>query len=82
MQISSVKDVAKSVYTLHLKVDFGSSSGHAEAQGWYIDSSITFPKDEEVIMYELWELDKETLQGSVIIISDLRERHAHCTSCF
>lgn len=75
MEISSVKDSVKSVHSPHLKVDFGSSGGHAEAQGRYIDSPITFPKDEEVIMYELWELGKETLQGSVIIISDLREGH-------
>lgn len=58
--------------TSHLEVDFGSSSSHAEAEGWHINPTVTFPNDEEVILRERWELGKETLQGSIIIISDLR----------
>lgn len=44
-----------------------------QAEGRCINSTITFPKDEELILSEIWEFGKETLQGFVIIISDLIE---------
>lgn len=59
----------------HLEVDFGSSCGHLQAQGWCINSTITLSKDKEVILGEIWELDKETLEGFVIIFSYLREEN-------
>lgn len=59
----------------HLQVYFCSSSSHLEAEGWYINPTITFPKDEEVILCELWELGKETLHGPIIVLGDLREEH-------
>lgn len=68
--------------TSHLEVDFGSSSSHAEAEGWHINPTVTFPKDEEVILSERWELGKETLQGSIIIISDLREEQKEMQRLF
>lgn len=57
----------------HPKVKFGRSGGHAKAQGWHVDPTVTLPEDEEVILREGWELGKETLQGSVVVFSDLRE---------
>lgn len=66
----------------HLEVDFGSSSGHAQAEGRCIYSTVTFPKDEELILSEIWKLGKEALQGSVIIIRDLREEHVKWKGCF
>lgn len=65
----------------HLEVDFGFSSSHTQAEGWCINSTVTFPKDEELILSEVWELGKETLQGSVIIISNLRGEHVSCKDC-
>jgi len=67
----------------HLEVDLRSSSSHTQAEGWHINSTITFPKDEEVILSEIWEPGIEALQGSVVIISNLREEHVKgkCSSC-
>lgn len=59
----------------HLEVDFGIPGSHAQAEGWCINSTVTFPKDEELIFSEIWELGKEALQGFVIIISHLRGEH-------
>lgn len=61
----------------HLQVYFCSSSSHLEAEGWHKNPTITFPKDEEVILCELWELGKETLQGPIIVLGDLREEHTN-----
>lgn len=57
----------------HLEVEFGSSCSHAEAEGRRINPTITFPKDEKLILTESWELGEETLQSSIIIFGDLRE---------
>lgn len=57
----------------HLEVDFGSSCGHLQAQGWCINPTITLSKDEEIILGEIWELGEEALEGFVIIFSHLRE---------
>lgn len=55
----------------HLEVELSSSSSHAEAEGRRINPTITFPKDEELILTESWELGEETLQGFIIIFGDL-----------
>lgn len=57
----------------HLKIHFGTSCGDDKAERWNINSTITLAKDEELIASEVWEFDKETLQGFEIISSDLRE---------
>lgn len=63
----------------HLEVDFGRPSGHSQGEGWCINASITFPKDEEVIFSEVGKLDKEFLQGVVVVISNLKgEEHVKC----
>ena len=59
----------------HLEVDFGSSSSHTQAEGGCVNSTVTFPKDEELILSEVWELGKEGLQGSIVIISNLKEKN-------
>lgn len=66
----------------HLEVNGCSSSGHAEAEGWCINSAITFPKNKEVILSKLGELRKETLQSSVVILSDLKEEQVKLKGCF
>lgn len=82
--VSWVNDLTGLHEASHLEVDFDSSSSHAQAEGGCINSTITFPKDEELILSETWELSKETLEGFVIIISDLREEHMKwkCSKCF
>lgn len=61
--------------TTHLEFDFGSSSDHAEAEGRHVNSPITFPKDEKLILCEIGELGKKTQQGLVIILGNLKEPH-------
>lgn len=58
----------------HLEVDVGSFSNHAETEGRRVNSSITFSKDEKVILGKIGELGKETQQGPVIICGDLKEQ--------
>lgn len=58
----------------HLEVDFGGSSNHAETEGGHVNSPITFSKDEKVILRKIGELGKETQQGPIIIIGDLKEQ--------
>lgn len=65
----------------HLEVDLGSSCSHTQAESRCIYSTITFSKDEELILSEIWELGKETLQGFVIIFSYLREEYMKNCSC-
>lgn len=58
----------------HLKIDFGLSCGHTQAERWCINSTVTLSKDEKLILGEVWELCEEALQGFVIIISNLKQR--------
>lgn len=64
-----------SICNTNLEVDFSLSFGHTQAQHGSIKASVTLPKDEELVLGEVWELGKETLKGFVIIISDLRQEH-------
>lgn len=66
----------------HLEVDRGSSSGHAEAEGRYVNTTVTFSKDEEIVLCEIWELGEETLQGSVIVFCHLREHMSETQRLF
>lgn len=59
----------------HLEVDSGSAGNHAETEGRHVNSPITFPKDKKGILGKIGELGKETQQGPVIIIGDLKEQH-------
>lgn len=61
--------------TTHLEFDSGSSSNHAEAEGRHVNSPITFPKDEKLILCETGELGKKTQQGLIIILGNLKEPH-------
>lgn len=60
---------------VYLQIDSCGPFRNLGGEGGDVDASITLPKNIKFIVHKVWEFEKETLEGLVVVFGHLKEKN-------